>query len=256
MKRFETILWESQETTLVIKLNRPDKLNAINAQMLSELDELFSDLSFLESYSSIVVTGIGKAFAAGADISELAQCTAENGAEFSRHGQHVYRRIELCPIPVIAAVNGYALGGGCELALACHLRFASTTALFGQPEVKLGIIPGYGGTQRLPRLIGISRALELMITGEYIDAERALSWGLVNRVYESDELLDRTMEFCRYLAQKPLQAIRSLLHIVTSSISENYELEAQQFGILCGTEDFLEGTRAFLERRSPVFRGK
>ncbi|GIV56281.1 MAG: enoyl-CoA hydratase [Candidatus Kapaibacterium sp.] len=243
-------------STLVVELNRPEKLNALNRAMLDELEQLFSDAVLPVRYRAVIITGKGKAFAAGADIAELAACTGETGADFARRGQRVFARIESLPIPVIAAVGGYALGGGCELAMACHLRFAATTAVFGQPEVKLGIIPGYGGTQRLARLIGVARAVEFMLTGEHISAQRAYELGLVNRVFEPEKLLDETLAFCATLEMLPPRAIEAILRATYGVASARYDIEAEQFGLLCGTDDFREGTRAFLEKRTPTFTGR
>jgi enoyl-CoA hydratase len=242
-------------STLVVELNRPEKLNALNRAMLDELEQLFSDPVLPARYRAVIITGKGKAFAAGADIAELAGCTQETGTEFSRRGQRVFARIESLPIPVIAAVGGYALGGGCELAMACHLRFAATTAVFGQPEVKLGIIPGYGGTQRLARLIGMARAVEFMLTGEHLSAQRAYELGLVNRVFEPEKLLDETLAFCATLETLPPRAIEAILRTTYGVASARYDVEAEQFGLLCGTDDFREGTSAFLEKRTPSFTG-
>lgn len=253
---FETLSLEQQGTVLLLYLNRPYKLNAINTQMLQELEQVFSNSELLAGVRSILITGHGKAFAAGADIAELAECTASTGEQFARRGQRIFQKIESSPIPVIAAVNGYALGGGCELAMACHFRFASKNAVFGQPEIKLGIIPGYGGTQRLTRLAGQTRAIELLITGDHISAERAYEIGLVNRVVEPDHLLDETLAFCTKIGQLPPLAIAELLRCVYKTQQEDFDLEAQRFGYLCGTEDFREGTQAFLEKRQPHFRGR
>lgn len=252
---FETLAFQYQGTVLLLYLNRPNKLNAINSQMLHELEQVFSNSDLRTAVRSIVITGQGKAFAAGADIAELAECTATTGELFSRHGQRIFQLIESCPIPVIAAVNGYALGGGCELAMACHLRFASKTAVFGQPEIKLGIIPGYGGTQRFTRLVGRTLALELLLTGDQITAERAYDLGLVNRVVEPDQLLDETLAFCTKIGQLPPLAVTEILRCVYRTQHEDFDFEAQRFGHLCGTEDFREGTKAFLEKRQPHFRG-
>lgn len=256
MQTFSTLSLQTLDATLLIQLNRPDKLNALNGTMLEELEAIFADRQLIASHRSIVITGVGKAFAAGADIAELSECTEASGEAFSRRGQRVFQLIETCPIPVVAAINGYALGGGCELALACHLRFASTKAVFGQPEVKLGIIPGYGATQRLVRLVGIAHALELMLTGEHISAERALAIGLVNRLVDAASLLDDTVAFCTKIAQLPRRAIESIIHCAYSASPLSFDTEARQFATLCGTEDFREGTRAFLEKRTPNFRGQ
>lgn len=253
---YSTLDVQQVGSTLVVELNRPEKLNALNCVMLDELEQLFADPALPTHYHAVVVTGKGKAFAAGADIAGLAACTGETGADFARRGQRVFARIESFPVPVIAAVGGYALGGGCELAMACHLRFAATTAVFGQPEVKLGIIPGYGGTQRLVRLIGIAHAVELMLTGEPIPAQRAYELGLVNRIFEPEKLLDETLAFCTAFDNLPPRAIESILRCTYGVADARYDIEAEQFRLLCGTEDFREGTSAFLEKRTPTFTGR
>jgi enoyl-CoA hydratase len=254
--QFSTLLLEQYQSTLIIYLNRPDKLNALNATMLSELEQVFSDASLASNYRSIVISGKGKAFAAGADIAELSQCTADSGEAFARRGQRVFSLIEQTSIPVIAAVNGYALGGGCELAMACHLRFAATNAVFGQPEIKLGIIPGYGGTQRFSRIIGIAKATEYLLTGEQISAEHALTLGLVNRLYPSEVLLSETLTFCSLIEKMPPLAVAAILRCTYGITNYQLDVEAREFGQLCGTEDFHEGTHAFLEKRQPQFRGR
>jgi len=243
-------------STLLVELNRPEKLNALNHTLLNELEHLVTEILHTRDYRAMIITGKGKAFAAGADIAELAECTKENGADFARRGQRVFAMIESLPIPVVAAVGGYALGGGCELAMACHIRFASPNAVFGQPEIKLGIIPGYGGTQRLSRLIGVARAVEYMLTGDSISAQRAYELGLVNRIIESERLLDETLAFCATLEKLPPRAIEAILRTTYGVLSAHYEDEAVQFGILCGTDDFREGTSAFLEKRTPIFSGR
>lgn len=245
----------------VIRLNRPDKLNALNAQLLDELQHTLAACKNDPSIRVVVITGNGpKAFAAGADIAELHANDAVGGKLFAERGQAVFTAIERLGKPVIAAVNGFALGGGCELAMACHLRFASEAARFGQPEVNLGIIPGYGGTQRLPRLIGLAKAYELILSGEMIDAAEALRLGLVNRVYAADDLFEQTMAYARLLASKAPLALYACLEATQASADvsglEGLYLEASIFGRTCGTEDFKEGTKAFLEKRTPEFRGR
>ncbi len=255
---YETLAVERKRQFVIVWLNRPDKLNALNAQMLQELNDLFLKISADASIFAVILTGKGKAFAAGADIGELHQLGADTGESFAQRGQGVMNLIEQCGKPVIAAVNGYALGGGCELALACHLRFASEKAKFGQPEVNLGIIPGYGGTQRLPRIVGVAAAMEMILSGEIIDAEKAAQIGLVNRVYPPEALLVETERFVEGLLQKGQRAIQAAVRAVLASrelsLNEGFQFEAKEFGALCGTKDFYEGTRAFLEKRQPRFQ--
>ncbi|MFN5378666.1 MAG: enoyl-CoA hydratase/isomerase family protein [Ignavibacteria bacterium] len=245
----------------VVTLHRPDKLNALNAELLRALESTFTDIQSNEDVRVVVVTGSGpKAFAAGADIAELASQSEHSGRIFAERGQRVFTLIERLGVPVIAAVNGFALGGGCELAMACHMRFAADTARFGQPEINLGIIPGYGGTQRLPRLVGMAKALELILSGDMIDAQEAHKLGLVNRIYPHAELLEKTLEFAKGLASKAPLALRACLEATQSagdtSLLEGLFAEASVFGRTCGTEDFGEGTKAFLEKRPASFSGK
>jgi enoyl-CoA hydratase len=241
-------------------VNRPDKLNALNDATMAELGQVIEQVRSDTAVAGIVVTGAGRAFIAGADIAEL---RSKSGAEIyalARRGQDVFRRFETSPKPVIAAVNGFALGGGCELAMACHVRIAAEGAKFGQPEVKLGITPGYGGTQRLTRLVGRGRALQLLLTGEMIDANEAYRIGLVNRVVPTGE---QAVEAARamlgpMLANGPL-ALAQCVEVVNRgadiSIEEAMALEASAFAMLASTEDMREGTSAFLEKRAPAFRG-
>jgi enoyl-CoA hydratase len=245
----------------VVTLNRPDKLNALNAELLEALEATFRMLQANEDVRAVVITGSGpKAFAAGADIAELSSQGAHSGKIFAERGQRVFSLIERLGIPVVAAVNGFALGGGCELAMACHMRFASDNARFGQPEINLGIIPGYGGTQRLPRLVGMAKATELILSGEMIDATEAHRLGLVNRVYPQVELLEATMQFATALAGKAPLALRACLEATQiagdTSLLEGLHAEASVFGRTCGTSDFAEGTRAFLEKRPASFTGR
>lgn len=245
--------------TLVV--SRPDKLNALNAATVAELDAAIRELADDEDVRGIIVTGEGdKAFVAGADIAELAEMGPITGIDVSRRGQDAFRRLERCGKPVLAAVNGYALGGGMELALACHLRIAGDGARFGLPEVKLGIIPGYGGTIRLPRIVGRGRALEMILTGEMIDAERAHAIGLVNRVVPGPELREAAEDLMdTILANGPI-ALRFALEAVDRSletgVDEGLGLESHLFGLLASTEDMREGMEAFLEKRAAEFRGR
>lgn len=255
------VLVERHDHVTLLTLNRPDKLNALNADVLSSLELILSDLKADDSVRAVVITGSGpKAFAAGADIAELNEQDAVRGRLFAERGQRVFNAIERFGKPVIAAVNGFALGGGCELAMACHLRFASTTARFGQPEINLGIIPGYGGTQRLPRLVGQARALELILSGDMINADEAHRLGLVNRLYDAESLLTQALSFASALAGKAPLALYACLEAVQAAEDlsglEGMYAEASIFGRTCGTEDFKEGTRAFLEKRTAEFTGR
>jgi len=243
-----------------ITVNRPDKLNALNAATIGELGDAIDEVRRRDDIGAAILTGAGRAFVAGADISELAAQTPMQAKQRALRGQHVFRSFETSPKPIVAAVNGFALGGGCELAMACHIRIASEAAKFGQPEVKLGICPGYGGTQRLPRLVGMGRALQLLMTGEIIDATEAYRIGLVNRVVPAAELLGTADALLRQmLANAPL-ALASCIDAVVSGIEAPIEyalnLEANHFALLAGSQDMAEGTRAFLEKRPPSFSGR
>ena len=243
-----------------LTVNRPDKLNALNDATMRELGVAIDEVRSRDDVKALIVTGAGRAFVAGADISELAGQSPVDARRRARRGQDVYRKFETSPKPVIAAINGFALGGGCELAMACHLRIASEVAKFGQPEVKLGILPGYGGTQRLPRLVGRGRALQLLLTGEMIDAAEAYRIGLVNRVVAAGELLPAAEAMLtQMLANGPLalaMCIEAVDRGLGIPIEEALAFEANQFGVLAGTEDMREGTRAFLEKRAAQFTGK
>jgi enoyl-CoA hydratase len=255
-----TLTFDLTDGIARIAINRPDKLNALNAIVIAELGDAVTRIETDSSVRGVIVTGTGtKAFVAGADINELTEQGPTAGQKRALIGQQVFRRLERCGKPVVAAVNGFALGGGCELAMACHLRVASDNARFGQPEVKLGIAPGYGGTVRLPRLIGKARALELLLTGDMIDAEEARRIGLVNRVVPADRLLAETETLLRsILANGPL-AVRACLEAVETGSDMTADqallLEASYFGLLSATEDMREGTKAFIEKRKPAFKG-
>lgn len=244
-----------------VTINRPDKLNALNAAVIEDLGHVAHHLATDSAIRGAILTGSGaKAFVAGADIAEMAEQTAQQGLERGRRGQEVFRRLETCGKPVVAAINGFALGGGCELAMACHLRVATTTAKFGQPEVKLGICPGYGGTVRLPRLVGKGRAIDILITGRMVDATEALQIGLVNRVVEPEKLMEDSEALLRgILAMGPL-AVRSCLELVDAGLEVGLEealrMEATHFGLLSGSEDQKEGMAAFLAKRPPAFQGR
>jgi enoyl-CoA hydratase len=244
-----------------ITVNRPDKLNALNDATMEELARAIEQARGDAAVGGVVLTGAGRAFVAGADIGELRAKSATEAYRLARRGQEVFRRFETSPKPVIAAVNGFALGGGCELAMACHLRIAAEAAKFGQPEVKLGVVPGYGGTQRLTRLVGRGRALQLLLTGEMIDAAEAYRLGLVNQVVPTGE---QAVEAARamlhqMLANGPL-ALAQCIEVVNRgadiALEEALALEAAAFGLLCGTEDMREGTSAFIEKRGPAFQGR
>jgi enoyl-CoA hydratase len=255
-----TLLFELTDGIARITVNRPDKLNALNAIVIAELGDAVTRIETDSAVRGAILTGAGaKAFVAGADIAELTEQGATGGRSRALVGQQVFRRLERCGKPVIAAVNGFALGGGCELAMACHLRVASEQARFGQPEVKLGIGPGYGGTVRLPRLVGKGRALELLLTGEMIDAQEAFRIGLVNRVVRADRLLAEAEAMLRTILTNGPLAIRACLEAVDNGLDMTVDqallLEASYFGLLSATEDMSEGTRAFLEKRKPSFKG-
>jgi enoyl-CoA hydratase len=244
-----------------ITVNRPDKLNALNATTVGELDLAFHALAAEPAVRGIILTGAGeKAFIAGADIAELATMTPLTGIAVSRAGQDAFRFLETQRKPVLAAVNGFALGGGLEVALACHLRVCSSNARFGLPEVKLGIIPGYGGTVRLPRIVGRGRALELILTGDMIDAQEAYRIGLVNRVVEPGALRDEALTLMKkIIANGPVAlglALESVEHAGNTSIPDGLRLESDLFGLLAGTADMREGMAAFLEKRAARFEGR
>ncbi len=258
---FDHILVEQAEAVSVVTVNRPTVLNALNAATVGELDRCLEALDTDVATRVIVLTGAGdRAFIAGADISELSQMTPATARDVSRRGQALCDRIERSRKPVIAAVNGFALGGGCELAMACTFRLAADTASLGQPEVNLGLLPGFGGTQRLPRLIGPGRALEMLLGGEPVDAEEAWRLGLVNRVVPAAALQDEARAMAVALAEKPPVAVAYILDAVRSgmqmSLTEACDLEATLFGLVCATEDMREGTRAFLEKRRAAFKGQ
>ncbi|MDY0083152.1 MAG: enoyl-CoA hydratase-related protein [Ignavibacteriaceae bacterium] len=258
---YKNLLLDVNQNIGLITLNRPDKLNALNHETLVELKDVLEKLESDENIFVMIITGSGeKAFVAGADISEINKLNMLEGKKFAEFGQSVFSIIEKFEKPVIAAVNGFALGGGCELALSCHIRLASENAKFGQPEVNLGIIPGYGGTQRLTRLINSGRAAEMILTADMIDANEALRIGLVNKVYPQSELQSQSFDMAVKIASKGQQAIRLALKAIKAndevSLQEGQNMEASLFALCCGTEDFKEGTKAFLEKRKPVFVNK
>ena len=257
---FDNLLVERDAAVAIVTINRPKVLNALNAQTLAELQQVMLELQLDDSVRAVVLTGAGdRAFVAGADIGELAPLTPTAAVERARAGQRVFDLIEQLGKPVIAAINGFALGGGCELAMACTLRLAADTATLGQPEVRLGLIPGYAGTQRLPRLVGQGRALELLLTGTPITADAAERIGLVNRVVPASELMDEARRLAATLAAQAPLAVRYILASVHAGLqmpaAEAWAHEAALFGLAAATEDMREGTRAFLEKRKPVFKG-
>ena len=257
----KNVLYEVEDRIAIITINRPDKLNALNRETLEDLEKAFRAAGADSEVMAVVVTGKGeKAFVAGADISEIAGLDAQSGRNFALFGQALFRFIETFSKPVIAAVNGFALGGGCELAMACHIRIASENARFGQPEVNLGVIPGYGGTQRLPRLIGKGPALEFLLTGDRMDARRAFDLGLVNAVVPLASLIEKATEMAMKVAAKGPLAVRGCLEAVQAGLDmpqeEGCYLEATLFGLCCASEDMKEGTKAFLEKRKAAFKGR
>jgi enoyl-CoA hydratase len=258
---YNNLIFDQKKNIAFITINRPDKLNALNKETLNEITRVFEEVENNESIRGIIITGSGeKAFVAGADILEISTLDNISGTEFALEGQEVFNKIERCSKPVIAAVNGFALGGGCELALACHVRYASDNAKFGQPEVNLGIIPGFGGTQRLSRIIGKGRALELLMSGNMVDAQEAYRIGLVNKVISQSELMAESEKLLQTILEKGPYAVSMIIEAVNEGLdkklSTSLEVEANLFGQTCATEDMLEGTSAFLEKRNPNFSGK
>jgi enoyl-CoA hydratase len=256
---YSVITTSLENGILLITINRPDKMNALNKTVMDELDAAIDDVYKHPDIKSAIITGAGsKAFVAGADISEFQGLKAEEGMGLAKRGQDIFLKIEQSPKPIIAAVNGFALGGGCELAMACHFRIAAENARFGQPEVNLGLIPGYGGTQRLTQLVGKGRAIELMITGNMVDAASALQYGLVNYVVPQEELLSKARSILELANSKaPLAVARciQLANAVFDHTKNGFKEEVKLFGECFVTEDMKEGTSAFLEKRKPNFRG-
>ena len=252
-----TLLTELKEGILIVTINRPDKLNALNKTVLQELNEVMDDVYINNSIQSVILTGSGtKSFVAGADISEFLGAGIEAGTALAKKGQDLFFKIENAPKPVIACVNGFALGGGCELAMSCHFRIASDNAKFGQPEVNLGIMPGYGGTQRLVQLIGKGRAMELLMSAAMIDAATALQYGLVNYVVAPETLLDKAIAVLTVINSKAPLAVAGCItaaNAVFNQYKNGFDTEAAEFGKCFGTADMKEGTTAFLEKRKAVF---
>ncbi len=256
---FENLLTSEINNILVITINRPDKLNALNKKTIEEIGSAIAYGKSSKDVSAMIITGSGtKSFVAGADISELVGLSVEEGKKLSQHGHDVFRQIETCPKPVLAAVNGFALGGGCELSMACHLRIASENAKFGQPEVNLGLIAGYGGTQRLIQYIGKTKAIELHLTADIITADQALQLGLVNYVVPQEQLMTKCVELLDKIKTKSPKAIAGVINTVNAYFEEGkdgFHSEVEEFGKCFATEDFKEGTAAFLEKRKAVFSG-
>ena len=258
---YSTILTQEENGTLIITINRPDKMNALNKDVIRELGIAMNEVYTNNEIKSAIITGAGeKAFVAGADITEFSALGKEGGAALaSIGGDLVFNKIENCPKPVIAVVNGFSLGGGCELAMACHFRIAAENAKFGQPEVNLGLIPGYGGTQRLTRLIGKGKAMELLMTGDMINAAEAKEYKLVNYVYPAVDAMVKAKELLQKIHTKAPIAISHIISLVNEAgncVPGGYAHEIERFGDCFATADMLEGTTAFLEKRKPVFKGK
>lgn len=258
---FDNLLFERDGAVAIVTFNRPKVLNALNGALLSDLAATLDALQADTSVGAVILTGAGeKAFVAGADINELAVLTPAEGKEHARHGQRIFDRIEHLGKPVIAAINGFALGGGCELAMACTLRIAADTARLGQPEINLGIIPGYAGSQRLPRLVGKGRALEILLTGDMVSAQRAYEIGLVNQVVPAADLMAAARKLAATLASKAPIATRYILEAVNHGqdmpLAQGQFLETSLFGAIASTDDTKEGTRAFLEKRKAEWKGR
>lgn len=256
---YQTLLTTLENNILTITINRADKLNALNKTVMKELNKVIDEVYKNDEIRSAIVTGAGaKSFVAGADISEFVGLSVDEGKNHAKEGQAIFMKIENCPKPVVAAVNGFALGGGCELAMACHFRIASDNAKFGQPEVNLGLIPGYGGTQRLVQLIGKGRAIEMLISANMIDANTALQYGLVNYVVTQQELLEKVKALLSVINTKAPIAVAKCIEAANAVYNESkngYDIEMIGFGNCFGTEDMKEGTTAFLEKRKAAFKG-
>ncbi|TAE38065.1 MAG: enoyl-CoA hydratase [Sphingobacteriales bacterium] len=257
---YPTLLTKLQDGILIITINRPEKLNALNKDVFTDLSAVVDEITQNSAIQSAIITGSGsKAFVAGADILEFGNLSKEAAKALSKRGQDVFFKIENCIKPIIAAVNGYALGGGCELAMACHFRLATTHAKFGQPEVNLGLVPGYGGTQRLTQLIGKGRAIELLISGNMLDADTALQYGLVNYVVQADELLNKAIAILTNINTKAPLAVGACIkaaNAVFSKVQNGYDVEINAFSQCFDTEDTIEGITAFFEKRKAIFTGK
>ena len=256
---YHTLLTSLDNNIFTITINRPDKMNALNQEVMNDLNNVMDEVAKNNEIRSVIITGAGnKAFVAGADISEFSGLSQQQGMALAKKGQDIFFKIENCTKPVIAAVNGFALGGGCELAMACHMRVASENAKFGQPEVNLGLIPGYGGTQRLTMLVGKGKAIELLVTGNSVDANTALQIGLVNYVVSSEELINKAVEILTTVNSKAPIAVAKCINAANHAYTgiKGYEQEIFGFSECFTTEDVKEGTAAFLEKRKPSFKGK
>ena len=257
---YTTLLTELKEGTFFITINRPDKLNALNKDVFNDLDKVMDEVMQTDDIKTVIITGSGsKAFVAGADITEFSSLNREQAMALSKRGQDVFFKIENCPKPVMAAVNGFALGGGCELAMACHFRFCSDNAKFGQPEVNLGLIPGYGGTQRLTHIVGKGRSMELQMSARMIDAAEALQIGLVNHITTPEELLPKATEIMKGIQTKAPIAVGKIIACINQAqtgAATGFDKEVAAFGDCFETEDMKEGTSAFVEKRKAAFKGK
>ena len=256
---YQTLLTSLEDSIFVITINRPDKMNALNKDVINELDAAVDEVYNNAEIRSAIITGAGaKAFVAGADISEFIGLSPQQAPELAKRGQNVFDKIENCPKPIVAAVNGFALGGGCELALACHFIYASENAKFGQPEVNLGLIPGYGGTQRLTQLVGRKIAMELLMSGNMISAKEAAEYGIVNRVVQQDELLTKTKAILGVIQTKAPVAVSKVIECINNfdHTQQGYDFEIKKFAECFATDDMKEGTAAFLEKRKAEFKGK
>jgi enoyl-CoA hydratase len=256
---YQTLLTSLENGTLIITVNRPDKLNALNKDVIADLGRVMDEVYNNAEIRSAIITGAGqKAFVAGADISEFTSLSDEQGIELAKKGQQLFDKVENAPKPIIAAVNGFALGGGCELALSCHFIIASENAKFGQPEVNLGLIPGYGGTQRLTQVLGRNRAMQMLMTGEMFSAKDAEQYGMVNSVVDQDKLLDKCKEILQTIHSKAPLAIAKVIECVNffDHTQDGYDFEVKKFGECFATDDKKEGTTAFVEKRKPNFKGR